>query len=147
MPFDPSRRPGWADPFAELRRVQDELNRTLGGAWRTPVPSEFPPINLWTGEQGAVLKAVLPGVLPEDLDVTVHQDTVTLKGQRRAETPEPKATFHRRERRQGSFGRTVALPFAVMTDQVEAKLEDGILTLLLPRHASERPTRIQIKRG
>ncbi len=146
MLFDTRGRPGWADPMRELQRMQDEVNRVFGG-YRTGVSGEFPPVNLWTGEQGAVLTAELPGIGADDLAITVHEDTVTLKGKRAAAVSDEEATYHRRERSYGSFARSVALPFAVASDQVQARIEDGILTLMLPRHEAERPKRIKINKG
>jgi len=142
MAFESLGRSSWPDPWRELRRVQDELSRVYGGQARAT--EEFPPLNLWTGAQGAVLTAAVPGVEPDDLDVTVHQDTLTLKGRRAADEGEGKATWHRRERRHGQFGRTVVLPFSVDAEHVQAAFEDGILTLMLPRRESERPKRIEI---
>ncbi|MEM7022586.1 MAG: Hsp20/alpha crystallin family protein [Pseudomonadota bacterium] len=145
MGFETLGRSSWPDPFRELRRMQEELARTYGVPGRTA--EEFPPLNLWTGAQGAMLTAAMTGVDPGDLEITVHQDTLTLKGARAADSAEDKPTYHRRERRHGSFARTVALPFRVDAEHVEASLEDGILTLMLPRHEAERPKRIEISKS
>jgi HSP20 family protein len=145
MMFDTLGRSSWPDPLRELRRMQDELSRSYSAQARAS--EEFPPLNLWTGEQGAVLTAALPGIAPDDLEITVHQDTLTLKGKRGPDAAEGEVTWHRRERRHGSFGRTVALPFSVDSEHVQATLEDGILTLMLPRHESERPKRIAISKS
>jgi HSP20 family molecular chaperone IbpA len=77
MMFDTLGRSNWPDPLRELRRMQDELSR--GYSAQARMSEEFPPLNLWTGEQGAVLTAALPGVAPDDLEITVHQDTLTLR--------------------------------------------------------------------
>jgi len=145
MMFETLGRSNWPDPLRELRRMQGEFGRTYGTQAR--VSEEFPPLNLWTGEDGAVVTAALPGVEPDSLEITVHQDTLTLKGKRTADAGEGDATYHRRERRHGSFGRTIALPFSVDSDHVEARVEDGILSLMLPRHESERPRRIEISKS
>jgi HSP20 family protein len=145
MMFEALGRPNWQDPLRELRRMQEEFGRAYGAQAR--VSEEFPPLNLWTGEQGAVLTAALPGIEPDSLEITVHQDTLTLKGERAPDIDEGGATYHRRERRHGAFGRTVALPFGVDSDHVEARVEDGILSLMLPRHESERPKRIEISKS
>jgi len=140
--FEALGRPSWRDPLRDLRRMQEEFDRVYGTQPRGS--QELPPLNLWTGEQGAVLTAALPGVEPDSLEITVHQDTLTLKGKRAPDAGERDATYHRRERRHGAFGRTIALPFSVDSDHVEARLEDGILSLMLPRHESERARRIEI---
>ena len=140
MAFEPHRRRGWPAPFHELQRMQDEISRMQ----RHGTTAEFPPINIWTGEPGIVLKAEIPGVEPDQLDVTVHDDTLTLKGQRRTPVTADDVTYHRQECADGSFARTIVLPFGVAVDQVEATVEDGVLTLMLPRHEAERPKRIAI---
>ena len=134
---------GRFDPFHELRRMQDEMNRAFGGA-RTGVSGPFPPVNVWVGEVGAVLTSEVPGIRSEDLEITVHQNTVTLKGKCDPDETGKDASFHRRERSYGSFSRTVTLPFNVDSDNVEASYKDGILTLRLSRPEAEKPKRIPI---
>lgn len=143
MPLETHRRRGWPVPFHDLQRLQDEINRLHHDAGM----AEFPPINLWTREQGLLLMAEVPGVDPDQLDVTVHDDTLMLKGQRTLNTAADEVTYHRRECGDGTFGRTVALPYRVAVDQVEAKIENGVLTVMLPRHEDERPKRIAINRA
>lgn len=140
MAFETHRRWGWPAPVHELQRLQDEINRMH----HHPAAVEFPLVKIWTGEAGAVLKAEIPGVDPDGLDVTVHDDTLTLKGERRTRVMADDVTYHRHECDDGTFGRTIVLPFGVAVDQVEATVEDGVLTLMLPRHEAERPKRIAI---
>ena len=80
------------------------------------------------------------------LEITVHRDTVTLRGERQDE-PEDARAYHRRERGRGSFGRTFGLPFPVDPDQVGAKLSDGVLILTLQRPEQDKPKRIRISAG
>lgn len=139
------REPG-SDPLSTLRRIQDEVNRTFGG-FRWAPSTEFPPMNIWRGEGGVAVTAEIPGVRLEDVDITVHQNTLTIKGRRAPEAREPDVSFHRQEREYGAFARTVALPFNVDPDQVEAHAANGILTIELPRPEADKPKRIQIKVG
>ena len=136
----------WGEPHATLRRIQEEINRAFGDQrW---VPSgEFPPINVWRGQDGVIVTAEVPGIKLESIDLTVHQNTLTIKGTREPEAREPEASFHRRERTFGPFARTVALPFNVDADQVKASAQNGILTIELPRPESDRPRKINISRS
>ena len=89
------------------------------------------------------ITAEIPGVGQDDLDVSVHRDTVTIRG-KREDAPEGARAAQRRERRQGSFARTVTLPFPVDPGAVEAHLENGTLRLSLKRPEADKPRRIPI---
>ena len=142
---------GGSDPFRELRRLQDEMDRlagTLGpaagrGGLAAAAPGGFPAVNVYAGQDGIALVAELPGVGKDDLEVQVHQDTLTLRGARRPAAGQPGA-YHRRERRSGAFTRTVQLPHRVDPERIEARLEDGVLRLRLPRPQEDKPRRIAI---
>lgn len=136
-------RTGWTDPFRELVRYQQDLGRLFDTLADTR-SREFPPVNLWAGEDGVVVSAELPGVSPEGLKVSVHRNTLTLSGERPAEVPEAGATPLRRERPAGAFSRTVTLPYVVDADKVSARSEGGVLLIHLPRPEADRPRRIQI---
>jgi HSP20 family protein len=136
----------WAEPLAALRRIQDEINRAFG-EYGAPETSESPPINIWRGQDGVIVTAEVPGVPIADIELTVHQNTLTIKGLRHAEAKEPEVSFHRRERVYGSFARTIALPFNVDPDRVRASCENGILTIELPRPETEKPKKIHIAKG
>ena len=127
----------------ELRRLKEEMDRLTRGA---AAPQGFPAINVYAHQDGIVITAELPGVKEDDLDVTVHRDTVTLRGERRDPIAAAKV-YHRRERRGGAFGRTFSLPFNVDPDRVEAKLSHGILTLTLRRPEQDKPKRIRVSAG
>src|SRR5215213_4522578 len=130
----------YGSPFRELRRLQEEMDRLTRSA---ATPQGFPAINVYAHQDGIVITAELPGVKEDDLDITVHRDTVTLQGQRQQQ-PEAAQGYHRRERRSGSFGRTFSLPFQVDPDRVEATLRNGILTLTLHRPEQDKPKRIRV---
>ena len=142
---------GGSDPFRELRRLQGEMDRLAGamgpaagrGGLAAPVPGGFPAVNVYAGQDGIALVAELPGVGKDDLEVQVHQDTLTLRGARRPAAEQPGA-YHRRERRSGAFTRTVQLPYRVDPERIEAHLENGVLRLSLPRPQEDKPRRIAI---
>ncbi len=130
----------YGSTLREARRLQEEMERLTRS---TTSPQGFPAINVYAHHDGIVITAELPGVKEDDLDITVHRDTVTLRGER-LDQPEIAKGYHRRERRNGPFGRTFSLPFQVDPDRVEAKLRNGILTLKLHRPEHDKPKRIRV---
>lgn len=129
------------DPFSEMRRLQSEMSRLMQASAPLHAP-EFPAMNAYANQDGVVLTAELPGVDPERLDIAVHRDTLTLRGERPGEADEAK--LHRRERLRGKFLRTLGLPFMVDPEKVEARFENGVLRLTLQRSEEDKPKRIQI---
>jgi HSP20 family protein len=136
----------WPDVFREMRRAQDEMNRLFGGLRFIP-RTEFPPVNMWAEEGKVIVMAEIPGVSPEELDITVHQDTVTLRGKRNPEIFDGEAVALRRERPHGAFVRTIVLPFRVDADKVGARFVHGVLLLDLPRPESDQPRQIKVARA
>ena len=134
--------PGGADPFRELRRLQEEMDR-LAGAF-TPAAASFPAVNLYAGRDGIAVSAELPGVAKDELEIHAHRDTLTLRGTRRP-AAESEQAYHRRERRSGAFTRTIQLPFRVDPEQIEARFENGVLQLSLQRPEEDKPRRIEVK--
>lgn len=135
-----ARRPNF---LRDMMRMQDELSRFVGGLQFAAI-SEFPPINLWTSPQGAILRAEIPGIDPEKLEVTVHRNTVTLRGAREAESLAEGAVMLRQERPIGEFARRTTLPFRVDPDKASSRFENGILTLELPRPEADKPRQIKV---
>lgn len=136
---------GGADPFRELRRLQDEMDRLVGAfAPAAGAPAAgFPAVNVYAGRDGIAILAELPGVEKDDLEIQAHRDTLTLSGTRRPAT-ERQGTYHRRERRSGAFTRTIQLPYRIDPARIEAQLENGVLRLSLPRPEEDKPRRIAI---
>lgn len=137
-------RPEW-NPFAELQRMQDEMNRMFSAFEdRTAPAPDYPPANIWVGEDCAVVTAELPGVSEKDLDLTVREDMLTLQGKIEPGFDPEKVEWHRRERPYGAFSRTVMLPFRVDAERVRAKFTNGVLEIELPRPEADKPKRIAI---
>jgi HSP20 family protein len=132
------------DPFLEMRRMQQEMNRRLTGL-TSDAAQEFPPINLWLAEDSIAVTAELPGLSPDQVDVTVRENTLTLEGECEPRTEDENARWHRRERAYGRFARTVQLPFRVDPDQVQARFANGLLEVELHRPEADRPKKIQIQ--
>jgi HSP20 family protein len=128
-----------------MNRLWADWPTTTGYRWRA-APS-YPAMNVWTNDEGGVVTAELPGVDPDEIDISVEDDTLTVRGSRQADGPEEGVTYHRRERGRGGFARSVQLPFRVEADQVEATFDQGVLTIELPRAESDKPHKIAIQSG
>jgi HSP20 family protein len=133
-----------------MERLRREMNR-LFSEWPSrrewSVASGYPAMNVWTDEDNAVVTAELAGINPEDIDIAVENDTLTLRGTRNPEEVEEDATFHRRERRFGNFSRSFRLPFKVDAAKVDASFKNGVLSISLPRAEEDKPRKIAIKAG
>ncbi|VGO16474.1 Spore protein SP21 [Pontiella desulfatans] len=132
-------------PFEELRGLQREMNRLFDGYDGGTAMSRFPALNVWGNADSAVVTAELPGLETKDLDLSVVNNQLTIKGERKGDKPAEDAVCHRSERDTGKFVRTVRLPFAVENDKVTANYENGVLTVVMPRHEATKPKRIEIK--
>ena len=148
-PFVWTRRP-LGRLWTEMARLQDgpEAPRTP----RAPENAWIPALNArWTPE-GAALEVELPGVRPEDLEITVSGRTVSIQGERKAAAA-PGAEgaegvrWLRREGAEGRFARTLEMPFALEAGAVEARLEDGLLRVALPRAEADKPRKISVAQG
>ena len=134
------------DPFVELRRMQSEMNRLFSG-FNATAARDFPPINIWLGENSVVVTAELPGVTGEDVNLNLQEDVLTLSGKREPKSDQPNMSWQRRERAYGTFSRAVQLPFRVDPDKVQARFNDGILEIELQRLEADRPKKIEIRAG
>ena len=132
------------DPFTELRRMQSEMNRLFSG-FSTATARDFPPINIWLGENSVVVTAELPGVTAADVNLNLQEDVLTLGGKREPKTQQENITWQRRERAYGTFSRAVQLPFRVDADKVQARFNNGILGVELERLEADRPKKIEIR--
>ena len=132
------------DPFVELRRMQSEMNQLFSG-FSTATARDFPPINIWLGEDSVVVTAELPGVTREDVNLNLQEDVLTLSGRRQPVPGQEHVNWQRRERTYGSFSRAVQLPFRVDPDKVQARFSDGVLEVELQRLEADRPRKIEIR--
>lgn len=135
--------------FGQLQQLQSEMNRLFqrwgddGG--ELGLQRQYPLLNVW--EDGAALhvEAELPGLELKDLEIYVTGDNqLSIKGQRREQQLE-KGTWHRQERGSGTFARVLTLPSDVDREKVEARFENGILQIVLPKKESAKPRKIQVK--
>ncbi|MDD5711662.1 MAG: Hsp20/alpha crystallin family protein [Smithellaceae bacterium] len=132
------------DPLHEMQRLQRDMNRLFAGVIQ-PTTNDYPAVNVWTGKEGAVITAELPGMDTADLDISVVADTVTISGTRLEEPLKEGENYHRQERSYGPFTRTLQLPFSIDPEKVEAKYEKGVLKVTVTRAQIDKPRKIEIK--
>jgi HSP20 family protein len=132
--------------WSEMGRVNDELNRLFGrsnGSARA-FPPQGPAVNVWEDEQNVYAEADLPGMDMKKLEVLVVEGNVlTIQGERAVEPPQG-AVWHRQERGFGQFMRQITLPAMIDVDKVEAKYENGVLFLTLPKSEAAKPKKIKV---
>jgi HSP20 family protein len=138
-------RPTW-DPLGELQRQVDRLfdftqdvSRALYQTWR-----QFPAINMYETPAEYVLLAPMPGLRPEDLDITVQGNTLTLRGERKRARDVPEESYRRMERWAGKWSRTIPLPDTADTNKISAILENGVLYLRVAKVPEGQPRQVQI---
>lgn len=134
--------------FDELESLQSDINRVFSGRVRSGqhgMRHTYPPMNVWSSDQGVVLDAELPGIDPKDVDISVVGDEFSLTGRLAAETETEGATWHRRERPYGEFSRKLQLPFRVNAADVKASYRNGVLRVGLPRAEEDKPRKIAIE--
>jgi len=136
----------FSSPFDPLLSLQEALDAYRTSRWLDAGLSgggTYPPINIFRRGEDFVIIAEVPGVKKSDLEVQVKGRTIRLSGTKAVEYPE-RASLHRRERLSGHFDRAVTLPVEIDADGVQAECHDGILVLLLPRAAQDKPRTIQV---
>jgi HSP20 family protein len=130
--------------WEELDRIQREMSRWMNPE-RGRVKGVFPAINAWTDDDKEVVTAELPGVDPDQIDLSVSNDVLTISGESKPVQTEEDVRYHRRERVEAKFNRSIQLAFPVVADKVSATYEDGILTVTLPRAEEDKPRQIHVK--
>lgn len=132
---------------SELERIKREMNRLFSDFLGRGTPSfrtgVFPPVNVSEDSENIYLRSELPGIQPEEIDISVEGDTITLKGERKLKTAE-NVSFHRREREGGRFRRIVTLSTKIDPDAVKAAFKNGILKIVLPKAPEARPKQIKV---
>ena len=141
----------WTDQFREFAQLQDRLNRAFAdtssrsdegllssGSW-------LPPVDIYqNGEHELVLKAELPDLTREDIDITVDKGTLTIKGEKKFSSEVKEEQFRRIERQYGAFSRSFSLPPSVDPSRVAAEYKNGVLTVKLPMREESKPRQIKV---
>lgn len=141
------------DPFRELTTIRNMMDRLLeepmgedDGSFSRQF-NAFPlALDVMEDEEAYTVKASVPGINPDDVEITMADNVLTIKGETRAEKDVEEKQYRLRERRFGSFQRSVTLPVMVDPDKVEATSENGVLTLRLPKSEAVKPKKISVKK-
>jgi|SRR5579859_52806 len=143
------------DPERELWSLRDAMNRLMEESFVVPSMlgelrgsgrSWGLAVDMFETDDHLVVRASVPGIKPENLDITVQGETLTIKGELKEEQEEKQqGRYHVRERRQGAFSRTLTLPFPIQSDKVEATFDNGVLTLTLPKAEELKPRSIKVQ--
>ncbi|HDN79148.1 MAG: Hsp20/alpha crystallin family protein [Chloroflexi bacterium] len=139
------------EPFRELISLREAMDRLFEESfvrpfgWIAPAGTESFAIDMYETDDEIVVKAAIPGVKPEDIDVSLSGDVLTIKGEVKEGKEIREENYIRRERRYGTFCRSVSLPVQVDVDKAKAEYENGILTLTLPKAEAVKPKVIKVK--
>jgi len=139
-------------PFNELISLRQAMDRLFEDSFVTPSrflstfgPRDATPIDMYHTANEVVVKAALPGVKPDEVDITITGDTLTLKGETKSEEEIKREDYLYQEHRFGTFSRSVTLPDGLDSDKAEASFENGILTLTIPKSEKVKPKQIKVK--
>jgi len=144
----------WTDPFREFAQLQDRINRAFNDSYGRSVGTDegllttgtwVPAVDIYqNGDHEVVLKAELPDMTREDIDITVENNTLTIRGEKKFAADVKEENFHRIERRYGQFSRSFSLPQTVDTTKVGAEYRNGVLTVRLPLREEAKPRQIKV---
>ena len=137
------------DPYRDITALRDEMNRLFtrslgdsagGSAWT-------PAMDIFDTQDAVVLKAELPGLTPEDIDIEIDDNVLTVKGERRFEDTVEDGRYYRLERAYGTFSRTVTLPQGVKSEDISADFDNGVLHVRVPKADEVKPRKIAVGAG
>lgn len=143
-------RPAFENPFADFEQLRHEMLRLFDAASgndgyaREMTAGVFPPMNVTQDNDNYYIRAELPGIKSSDLSVSALRNRVSISGRREIPKEAGKVSYHREERPEGEFSRTVTLPGEIAADKVEARYADGVLTLTLPKAEESKPRQIAV---
>lgn len=141
------RRDLW-DPLGSLAEIQDEMNRLFETSLRHPTGLDAvfsPSIDIVVEKDNVIVKADLPGLAKDDVTVTLQDNYLTIKGEKKHEVQQKETNYFLSERVHGSFTRTIELPMAVDAKKIEARFKDGVLHVTLPKTEDAKPKQIEVK--
>jgi HSP20 family protein len=142
------------DPIRELDSLQGDMNRLFdrffeGGRTANGSTARrwIPAMDLVETEDHLVLRGDLPGMTEDDVDIEIKDNVLTVSGERKSESEDKREGYHRVERSFGGFSRSLTLPQGIDPERVDAKFENGVLEVQIPKPAEAKPTRVQIGKG
>lgn len=141
------------EPFREMRRMHDMLDRMMDDAYlgqrgNREMVEGLAPVDLFETDDEVVVKAIMPGMTADDIQISVDRDVLTLRGEAKHEEETEEGNgrvYHHRELRYQRFTRSIRLPILVNADKADAQFENGILTLTLPKAEEVKPKQITVK--
>ena len=140
------------EPFRDLISLREAMDRLFEESvvrprteWLASAGAGTLAVDMYETDDAIVVKSAIPGIKPEDLDISITSDTLTIKGETKFEEEIKEEHFIRQERRYGSFCRSLTIPMPVVAGKAEAKFENGILTLTLPKAEEVKPKAIKVK--
>ena len=139
------------EPFKEMMTLREAMDRLFEDSFVRPTRAmrdgtgAYLPLDIYTTKDAIVVRAAVPGVKPDDVEITIEGDTVTLRGEIKA--PQEEGTFLLQEQRYGPFARSIELALPVQADKADAKFENGVLTLTIPKAEGIKPKVIKVKRA
>jgi HSP20 family protein len=142
-------RPAFDSAFADFDQLRREMQRLLdapGSADHAELGSGvFPPINLSQDGDHFYVRAEVPGIKANELSISAVKNRLSIAGKREIQSESEKVSYHRKERPEGAFNRSLTLPAELDVDRIEARYSDGILTLKLPKAEAAKPRLISVK--
>lgn len=142
-------RPTYDSPFADFDQLRREMLRLLdtvaGDAFGDVGAGVFPPMNITQDDDNFYVRAEVPGIKADEISISAVRNRISLSGKREIPTEHERVSYHRKERAEGSFNRTVTLPSEVDAQHVEARYADGILALTLPKAEEAKPRQITVR--
>ena len=137
------------DPFNDMLTLREAMGQLFEDSFVAPGKFQrdqgfTPALDLSETADGYLVEVAVPGIKPEDLQITLENNVLTIKGESRQEAEDKKRNYHRVERRYGSFRRTIALPSTVKSDSIQASLDNGLLRLDIPKAEEVKPRRISV---
>jgi HSP20 family protein len=142
-------RPTFDSSFADFDSVRREMLRLFdsvaGDPSGQPGAGVFPPMNITQDNDNFYVRAEIPGVRPNELSISAVRNRLSLAGKREIQREHDRVSYHRKERAEGAFNRTVTLPTDIDADKVDAQYADGILTLRLPKAEETKPRQIKVR--
>jgi HSP20 family protein len=137
------------EPFKEMMTLREAMDRLFEDSFVRPsrffreAAGTYLPLDVYTTNDAVVIRASVPGAKPDDVEITIEGDTVTIRGEIKA--PQEEGTFLLQEQRYGPFSRSIELALPVQADKAEARFENGVLTLTIPKAEEIKPKVIKVK--
>lgn len=140
------------EPFGEMVSLGNAMDRLFEDSfvnWARPLDEDAatPAVDIFETAEKLGVRASLPGIKPEDVDISIAPEGVVIKGKAREDKETKEGNYFRRERHYGTFAHTIALPQGLKIDKAEATMENGVLTLEIPKAKEEKPKPLRSRQG